>query len=111
MSKREHLKNMLGERLLFKATVAEYSFRYFKDKKIPTILLKSITKANDDHVLADHLWFTLGKSWANLNIGDVVQFEATVSEYEKGYKGVRKDIFEPIRKDYKLTRPTKIKTI
>lgn len=37
---------------------------------------------------------------------------ARVSIYEKGYKGYRNDVFDrPIEKDYRLSRPTKIKKI
>lgn len=49
---------------------------------------------------------------ADLLPGDVVEFCARVSIYEKGYKGYRNDVFDrPIEKDYRLSRPTKIKKI
>lgn len=35
-----------------------------------------------------------------------------MKENEKGYKGYRNDVFDrPIEKDYRLSRPTKIKKI
>jgi hypothetical protein len=68
----------------------------------------------DDKIVTDHLWFDLTKGFesADLLPGDVVEFCARVSIYEKGYKGYRNDVFDrPIEKDYRLSRPTKIKKI
>lgn len=68
----------------------------------------------DDKIVTDHLWFDLTKGFesADLLPGDVVEFCARVSIYEKGYKGYRNDVFDrPIEKDYRLLRPTKIKKI
>ena len=68
----------------------------------------------DGKIVTDHLWFDLTKGFetADLLPGDVVEFCARVSIYEKGYKGYRNDVFDrPIEKDYRLSRPTKIKKI
>lgn len=70
--------------------------------------------AGDGKIVTDHLWFDLTKGFesADLLPGDVVEFCARVSIYEKGYKGYRNDVFDrPIEKDYRLSRPTKIKKI
>ena len=69
---------------------------------------------NDSKIVSDHLWFDLTKgfSGANLSPGDVVEFCARVSAYEKGYKGHKDDVLNrPIERDYRLSRPTKIKKI
>lgn len=43
-----------------------------------------------------------------INIGEIAGRIVT----EKGYKGYRNDVFDrPIEKDYRLSRPTKIKKI
>lgn len=63
---------------------------------------------------SDHLWFDLTKGFssADLSPGDVVEFCARVSAYEKGYKGHKDDVLNrPIERDYRLSRPTKIKKI
>lgn len=55
---------------------------------------------------------TKGFSGADLSPGDVVEFCARVSAYEKGYKGHKDDVLNrPIERDYRLSRPTKIKKI
>jgi len=38
-------------------------------------------------------------------------FEARVTPYEKGYQGYRQFIYKPITRDYKLSRPTKVKKV
>lgn len=79
---------------------------------VKTILLQDVLL--DDKIVTEHLWFDLTKGFesADLLPGDVVEFCARVSIYEKGYKGYRNDVFDrPIEKDYRLLRPTKIKKI
>ncbi len=83
------------------------SFSY-KGDPTPTILLKNIKILETGETVTDHLWFSKGKSWKNCEIGDKVCFDARVSEYEKGYKGNRLDVYSPLKKDYRLERPTKI---
>ena len=48
----------------------------------------------DSKIVSDHLWFDLTKgfSGADLSPGDVVEFCARVSAYEKGYKGHKDDV-------------------
>lgn len=61
--------------------------------------------------LCEHLWFTIRKRIAalNLEVGDKVEFEATVKSYLKGYKGRRDDVHDkPLQRDYKLSNPTKM---
>jgi hypothetical protein len=78
-----------------------------------TVLLKNIRNLSGV-LMCDHLWFNLTKQFCALSLveGDVVQFDARVKEYEKGYKGYRDDVDDaPIETDYKLSHPTKIKKI
>lgn len=76
----------------------------------PTILLRDI-RTLDGTPICDHLWFSLTKAFAALNLapGDVVQFDARVKEYEKGYQGRREDVYVPVERDYKLSHPTKVR--
>jgi len=42
----------------------------------------------------------------------MIQFDARVKSYIKGYRGYRDDIYDkPLSIDYKLSHPTKIKKI
>ena len=77
-----------------------------------TILLKDI-RLNDE-IVCDHIWFKVGKQFERLSLqpGDKVSFSARVSQYEKGYKGRRWDVFDkPIEKDYRLSFPTQARKI
>ncbi len=77
---------------------------------LPTILLKDITDETGK-VMCDHLWFNLTKGFQHLHLidGVVIEFEARVKEYQKGYNGYREDVFAPCSVDYKLSNPTKLK--
>lgn len=89
-----------------------FGFRDGYKGPVKTILLQDVLL--DGKIVTDHLWFDLTKGFesADLLPGDVVEFCARVSIYEKGYKGYRNDVFDrPIEKDYRLSRPTKIKKI
>ncbi len=71
-----------------------------------TVLLKDI-KNKDGEVVTDHLWFNLTKGFQKLHMrnGDLIQFDARVKAYVKGYNNIDKRI------DYKLSYPTKLKKI
>lgn len=100
------------DRHVFTATFIRFGFRDGYKGPVKTILLQNVLL--DDKIVTDHLWFDLTKGFesADLLPGDVVEFCARVSIYEKGYKGYRNDVFgRPIEKDYRLSRPTKIKKI
>ena len=64
-------------------------------------------------MITDHLWFNNTKAFqaVNLEAGDVVEFDARVKPYEKGYKGRREYVDKPITIDYKLSWPTKVEKI
>lgn len=100
------------DRHVFTATFIRFGFRDGYKGPVKTILLQDVLL--DGKIVTDHLWFDLTKGFesADLLPGDVVEFCARVSIYEKGYKGYRNDVFDrPIEKDYRLSRPTKIKKI
>lgn len=97
------------DRPVFTATFIRFGFRDGYKGPVKTILLQDVLL--DGKIVTDHLWFDLTKGFesADLLPGDVVEFCARVSIYEKGY---RNDVFDrPIEKDYRLSRPTKIKKI
>ena len=76
---------------------------------IETVLLQNI-KDESEKIVADHLWFNMTQGFycANLSAGDIVQFDARVEPYTKGYMGYRDDVYCSIEEDYKLSRPTKV---
>lgn len=81
---RKRLKAYANQTKTFCGTVA----RLGKDSSSPngyqTLLLKRIK--TDGRCVADHLWFDLDPFWKlHVCAGDMVEFEATVTPYAKGY--------------------------
>ena len=85
----------------------------YRGLPLPTVLLKDIKLKDSDKIITDHLWFNKTKGFDALNLkeGDVVQFDARVDSYTKGYQGYREDVCSYTEIDYKLSYPTKIKLI
>ena len=75
-----------------------------------TILLKSVIDVETGEVVADHLWFNFTKAFERLNLseGAVIEFDARVKVYNKGYVNLRHGINNK-KRDFKLSHPTKIK--
>jgi hypothetical protein len=68
---------------------------------------------DDAAVAADHLWFPMTKAFealGPLTQGDVIEFDARVTRYEKGYRGRRVDVAieNPPAYDFRLSRPTRL---
>jgi hypothetical protein len=87
--------------------------RAFRGSDLRTVLLVGIRNESGE-LLCDHLWFNYTKGFERIDLvhGDIVEFEARVKNYTKGYMGHRDDIYDkPIQTDYRLDRPTKIKKI
>lgn len=90
---REELRTIGSKgRHVFTATFVRFGFRNGYIGPVKTILLQDVTL--DSKIVSDHLWFDLTKgfSGADLSPGDVVEFRARVSAYEKGYKGHKDDV-------------------
>ena len=78
---------------------------------LPTLLLKDVRDINGKYI-TDHLWFNYTKGFeklGELKEGDKIQFDARSKVCEKGYKGYRMDVYNPITIDYKLSHPSKVK--
>jgi hypothetical protein len=112
MTMRKELKPLQDLRGQFTGTFVRIgtknSYGYLKQ----TLLLKDVMDRTGK-VVTDHLWFNLTKGFAGLGLtpGDVVQFDARVRLYEKGYRGYREDVYKPIETDYKLSHPTRLKKV
>lgn len=88
----------------------------YKGPDLTTLLFKDVRNVNGK-VVTDHLWFTMTKGFekCELQEGDIIQFDARVAMYEKGYKGRRYGeeyfLYMETSIDYKLSYPTKIKVV
>ena len=101
------------ERHTFKGVFERFDMkRGWKGRTETTVLLTDISDTEEDKI-TDHLWFNLTKGFcqAHPKQGDIIQFEARVDTYLKGYQGYRTDVYKPIELDAKLSRPTKIKKV
>lgn len=103
---RKHLKELTSnDRHTFTAIVGRFGTKInYNGFPEPTIMLKDIKLK--DKQLCDHVWFTVGKRFAILQLseGDAIQFKARVGSYRKGYWGERTT-------DYCLKYPTAIQKL
>lgn len=110
---REELRTIGSKgRHVFTATFVRFGFRNGYIGPVKTMLLQDVTL--DSKIVSDHLWFDLTKgfSGADLSPGDVVEFCARVSAYEKGYKGHKDDVLNrPIRGRMKKVVDSNIETM
>lgn len=111
---RKELENLgCAQRHTFVGTFERFGYKNGYKEVLPTVLLTNVHLVGKDKILTDHLWFNKTKGFAqqNLQPGDEVQFDGRVEQYEKGYKGYRKDVFSFISDDYKISRPTNVKNL
>ena len=110
---RTSLAPIAGRRRKFRGVFVRYGQKSGYKGTLTTILLKDIQDMIERKVVTDHLWFTMGKRFQSLNLqnGDIVEFDARVTRYYKGYQGRREDELHPIELDYRLSFPTKLKKV
>jgi mRNA-degrading endonuclease YafQ of YafQ-DinJ toxin-antitoxin module len=110
---RKTLGKSEGQRKKFQATFSRTGKKVnYQGHSEDTILLTNITDVETGKIITDHLWFAYTKGFedAHLKEGCVIEFEARVKKYEKGY--ANKQLGLDLRKfDYKLSHPTKIKVV
>jgi hypothetical protein len=103
---RKGLTEKCGRRERFSAKVERFGKkRNYHGFPEDTILLTNIKDAHGT-VVADHVWFSVGATFDWLNAGDLIEFDARVTTYMKGYSDNDPD--NPRRMDYRLSRPTKL---
>lgn len=110
---RKLLAKEAGERKKFRAAFVRVGRKVnFKGYSEDTILLKEIMDTATSKVVTDHIWFAFSKGFEKIELteGVVIEFEARVKEYRKGYVNTLAGINNSA-KDYKLSHPTKIKVI
>ena len=79
----------------------------YRGLPLPTVLLKDVKLKDSDKIITDHLWFNKTKGFEALNLkeGDIVQFDARVDSYTKGYQGYREDVCSYTEMDCELPPP------
>lgn len=104
---REELGNINLRRATFSATFVRYGTKpAYKGAPLKTLLFRDVVLEGKN--VTDHIWFTDTKGFRSigeLHEGDVVQFDARVRPYFKGYLGDGNEFQEM---DYKLSHPTRI---
>lgn len=77
-----------------------------------TILLKDVVDVETGSIVADHVWFRFTKGFEGISFSEGVhiEFEARVKKYKKGYVNRQVGINNS-RTDFKLSHPTRIKTV
>jgi len=107
---RTELKKIGEQRELFRGIFSKYGLKTnYRGPSTDTVLLVGIRDTNGVFI-CDHLWFNLTKGFEKLGTlrqGDIIQFEARVKQYKKGYVNRRAGI-DDSKVDYKLSHPTKI---
>lgn len=106
---REELKKLYGRRLRFEALVERFGSKSsFRGPPVETVLLRDVRRIDTGELVTDHLWWARGK-WAEaLEPGQVIEFDARVDSYLKGYFGRREEVYAPPQRDYRLVRPTRV---
>ncbi|HLJ25300.1 MAG TPA: hypothetical protein VKY85_01170 [Candidatus Angelobacter sp.] len=111
---REILRERNGRRGRFLATFGRFGEKKgFKGYPIRTALFQNI-RDEVGTVVADHLWFRVGKRLDELKLepGDEIEFFARVAPYKKGYRGRRDDFdLPPPSIDYGLRFPTHVRKV
>lgn len=110
---RKKLRKIDGQRKRFKAKVERFGTKSnYHGFPAPTLLLKDIKFCDNDEFAADHVWINVGNRVEKMNLseGDIIEFDARVKQYMKGYVNHRQYIDERTT-DYKLSHPSKFEKI
>lgn len=107
---RKRLAGSEGERRKFRARFERFGKKAgYTGYSETTVLLKNVTDVLTNEHVTDHLWFAFTKGFENLHLeeGMIVEFEARVKKYAKGYVNKSYGINQRAQ-DYKLSHPTRI---
>jgi len=110
---RKSLVDKLGQRKKFRAVFTRFGKKVnYSGYTDTTILLNNIIDTETNLAATDHHWFAYTKGFeeAQLKEGDLIEFEARVKIYKKGYVN-RKLAINNRQSDYKLSHPTHIQKI
>jgi hypothetical protein len=110
---RKNLEDKIGQRKKFRAVFSRFGKKInYSGYTDITVLLTNILDIQTNSVVTDHHWFgfTKGFEKAQLKEGALIEFEARVKMYKKGYVN-RKLSINKRQLDYKLSHPTHIRVI
>jgi hypothetical protein len=105
---RTKLQEIDGQRVRFKAKVLKFGTR--RVLQIPTVLLERVIIADSGEMATDHVWLSARNILGTIQPGSIVEFDARVRPYEKGYFNPRKGINNR-RIDYELVYPTALNVL
>lgn len=113
---REELTKFRGQRRVFQGEFKRFGRKtHYHYGWVTTILLVDVIDVITKSLVTDHIWFTCGKRFDQLDLqeGDQVRFTARVTRYLKGYQGYRSDTDEEGYQevDYRLSYPTKVEKV
>lgn len=110
---RKKLAEQAEERKTFRAVLSRFGKKTnYNGYSEDTLLFTQVVDVVLKQVVADHVWFTFSKAFESLSLrpGDVIEFDARIKAYQKGY--INKSLgFSSKKKDFKLSHPTKLKKI
>ncbi len=110
---RKNLQDKVGLRKKFRAVFTRFGKKVnYNGYTDTTILLTGIIDSETNTVVTDHHWFAYTKGFekAQLKEGAILEFEARVKIYKKGYVN-RKLSINNRQSDYKLSHPTNIQVV
>jgi len=112
---RINLQGCVGRRMTFTGLFWQYGAFCNRRGAGRTILLRAVRDLNGKE-FADHVWINYTAGFdiiGEFQRGDLVQFEATVSEYVRGYLGekIEDRLKHPLQIDYRLKYPRKVKLL
>ena len=110
---RKKLAEDEGQRKTFRGVFSRFGKKKnFKGYSETTVLLSNVIDVEQKVVVTDHTWFSLTKGFEEIKLeeGMIVEFEARIKAYTKGYVNKRYG-FNQQKTDYKLSHPTKITVV
>lgn len=109
---RTELKQLgCGGRFTFRAMVKKVTYARIRGRNRKMVILRHIQYGK--RIVTGHLWMQMGETFKGLDIKrlQLIEFEAEVCEYVKGYVGPNEDVNKPLQIDYCLRFPSNIKII
>ncbi len=110
---RKELAAQAEERKTFRAVFSRFGKKTnYKGYSEDTLLLTQVVDVALKQVVSDHVWFTFSKAFEDLALkpGDVIEFNARIKAYQKGYVNKRLG-YHKKTEDYKLSHPTQLKKL
>jgi hypothetical protein len=108
---RSKLQQSEGSRKMFYATFSRLGKKQnYHGYSEDTILLTNVIDAETGMQVTNHLWFSYSKAFEKVTLteGVVIEFEARVKAYKKGYVNPKLGL-KSRSTDFKLSHPTKIR--